>query len=141
VQDERVDFETAREVIRAQHRGVFATIRPDGTPALTPITANVDDAGYVVISSRETAYKVRNLRRNPNAYLCVFPDTFFGNWVQVDGTVEIISMPDALELLVDYYRSTSGEHPDWADYRAAMIRDQRVLLRMTITRAGPDAMG
>lgn len=141
MQDERVDFETAREVIRAQHRGVFATVRADGTPALTPITANVDDAGYVVISSRETAYKVRNLRRNPNAYLCVFPDAFFGSWVQVDGTVEIISMPDALELLVDYYRSTSGEHPDWADYRAAMVRDQRVLLRMTITRAGPDAMG
>jgi PPOX class probable F420-dependent enzyme len=137
-----VDFETAREVIRAQHRGVFATMRPDGTPALTPITVNVDDAGYVVISSRETAYKVRNLRRNPNAYLCVFPDTFFGGtWVQVDGTVEIIQMPDALEPLVDYYRSTSGEHPDWADYRAAMVRDQRVLLRMTITRAGPDAMG
>ncbi len=137
-----MDFDTAREVIRAQHRGVFATMRPDGTPALTPITVNVDDAGYVVISSRETAYKVRNLRRNPNAYLCVFPDSFFGGtWVQVDGTVEIISMPDALELLVDYYRSTAGEHPDWAEYRAAMVRDQRVLLRMTITRAGPDAMG
>jgi PPOX class probable F420-dependent enzyme len=142
VQDERVDFDTAREVIRAQHRGVFATIRADGTPAMTPITANVDANGYVVISSRQTAYKVRNLRQNPHAYLCVFPDTFFGGtWVQVDGTVEIIDMPDALELLVDYYRSTAGEHPDWDDYRAAMIRDQRVLLRMTITRAGPDSMG
>jgi hypothetical protein len=72
----------------------------------------------------------------------VFPDSFYGGaWVQVDGTVEIIELPDALELLVDYYRSTSGEHPDWADYRLAMVRDQRVLLRMTITRAGPDVQG
>lgn len=137
-----MDLDTARDVIRKQHRGVFATMRSNGTPALTPITANVDDDGFVIISSRQTAYKVRNLRKNPAAYLCVFPDTFFGGpWVQVDGTVEIVELPDALELLVDYYRRTSGEHPDWDDYRAAMVRDQRVLLRMTITRAGPDVSG
>jgi PPOX class probable F420-dependent enzyme len=142
VHDGRVDFQIARDVIRSQHRGVFGTLRADGTPALTPITANVDDEGRVIISSRQTAYKVRNLRRNPVAYLCVFPDTFYGGtWVQVDGTVEIIDLPEAMDLLVDYYRRTSGEHPDWDDYRAAMVRDQRVLLRMTITRAGPDAQG
>jgi PPOX class probable F420-dependent enzyme len=142
VQYGRVDFDTAREIIRNQHRGVFGTLRADGTPALTPITANVDGDGYVVISSRQTAYKVRNLRRNPAGFLCVFPDSFYGgSWVQVDGTVEIIDLPDAMELLVDYYRRTAGEHPDWDEYRAAMVRDQRVLLRMTITRAGPDALG
>jgi PPOX class probable F420-dependent enzyme len=137
-----VDLETALEVIRSQHRGVLATMRADGTPALTPITANVDDDGRVIISSRQTAYKVRNLRRNPLAYLCVFPDTFFGGpWVQIDGTAEIIDLPEAMEHLVDYYRRTAGEHPDWDDYRAAMERDQRVLIRMTITRVGPNVSG
>jgi PPOX class probable F420-dependent enzyme len=137
-----VDFDTARELIRSQHHGVFATMRADGTPALTPITVNVDDEGHVIVSTRQTAYKVRNLRRDPRAYLCVFPDTFYGGtWIQVDGTVEILDLPDAMEPLVDYYRRTAGEHPDWDDYRAAMIRDQRVLLRMTITRAGPDVSG
>jgi PPOX class probable F420-dependent enzyme len=137
-----VDLDQARDVIRSQHRGVLATMRANGTPALTPITANVNDDGYVIISSRQTAYKVRNLRRNPNAFLCVFPDTFFGaTWVQVDGVVEIIDLPGAMEALVDYYRRTAGEHPDWGEYRAAMVRDRRVLLRMTITRAGPDVRG
>jgi PPOX class probable F420-dependent enzyme len=137
-----VDLETALEVIRSQHRGVLATMRADGTPALTPITANVDDDARVIISSRQTAYKVRNLRRNPLAYLCVFPDTFFGgSWVQIDGTAEIIDLPEAMEHLVDYYRRTAGEHPDWDDYRAAMARDQRVLIRLTITRVGPNVSG
>jgi PPOX class probable F420-dependent enzyme len=137
-----VDIDTARAVIRTQHRGVFATMRPNGTPALTPITANIDNDGYVVISSRQTAYKVRNIRRNPQVHLCVFPDAFFGGtWVQVDGTAEIIELPEAMDGLIDYYRRTAGEHPDWDDYRAAMVRDQRVLLRMRIDRAGPDVSG
>jgi PPOX class probable F420-dependent enzyme len=95
----------------------------------------------VVISTRETAYKVRNLRRDPTAWLCVLPDGFHGRWIQVAGTVEVVALPDAMEGLVSYYRSTAGEHPDWADYRAAMVRDQRVLLRMTVTAAGPNRAG
>jgi PPOX class probable F420-dependent enzyme len=102
----------------------------------------VDDEGYAIVSSRQTAYKVKNLRRDPRAYLCVFPDTFFGGrWVQVDGTASVLELPDAMEHLVGYYRGISGEHPDWADYRAAMERDQRVLIRIAIERAGPDRAG
>jgi PPOX class probable F420-dependent enzyme len=137
-----MDADEARSVIRSQHRAVLATIRANGTPQLSPVTTTVDDAGRVVISSRQTAYKVRNLRRDPRAYLCVFPDTFYGGrWVQVDGTVSVIELPEAMEPLIDYYRRVSGEHPDWDDYRAAMVRDQRVLLRLEITRAGPDRSG
>ena len=85
----------------------------------------MDDAGRVLISTRETAIKTRNLRRDPRASLCVFTDGFFGEWVQVEGNAEIISLPGAMDLLVDYYRLVSGEHPDWDDYRAAMVRDRR----------------
>lgn len=103
--------------------------------------AAVDNDGRVLISTRETAVKTRNLRRDPRASLCVISDGFFGDWVQADGTVEIVSLPGAMDLLVGYYRLVAGEHPDWDDYRAAMERDRRVILRMTITRAGPDVSG
>jgi PPOX class probable F420-dependent enzyme len=101
----------------------------------------MDDKGRVLISTRETAIKTRNLRRDPRASLCVFTDGFFGEWVQVEGETEIISLPDAMGLLVEYYQLVSGEHPDWDDYRAAMERDRRVILRVSITRAGPDISG
>ncbi len=137
-----MDLEEARALVRTQHRAVLATWRPDGTPQLSPVTAGVDEDGYLVISTRDTAYKVRNLRRDPRAYLCLFPDSFFGGrWAQIDGMVTVVSLPEAMEPLVEYYRRISGEHPDWDDYRAAMVRDRRVLLRMEITRAGPDRFG
>jgi PPOX class probable F420-dependent enzyme len=136
-----MDLEQAREFLRANHRAVLATARADGRPQLSPVTCGVDEAGLVIISTRETAIKTRNLRRNPAASLCVFTDGFFGQWVQVDGTAEIISLPAAMDLLVDYYRRISGEHPDWADYREAMIRERRCVARITITRAGPDIAG
>ena len=136
-----MDTERAADFLRAHHRAVLATARSDGRPQLSPVTCTVDGEGRVLISTRETALKTRNLRRRPQASLCVFTDNFFGVWVQVEGDVEIISLPEAMDLLVDYYRRISGEHPDWDDYRAAMIRDRRVIARITITRAGPDASG
>jgi PPOX class probable F420-dependent enzyme len=136
-----MDLEQAREFLRTNHRAVLATARADGRPQLSPVTCGVDDAGLVLISTRETAVKTRNLRRNPAASLCVFTEGFFGPWVQVDGIAEIISLPDAMDLLIDYYRRISGEHPDWADYRAAMISERRCVVRISITRAGPNISG
>ena len=131
----------AREFIAAHHRAVLATQRSDGRPQLSPVLCAVDDDGRVIISTRETALKTKNLRRSPVASLCVFSDAFFGPWVQVEGSAEVVSLPDAMDLLIDYYRRTAGEHPDWADYRAAMVRERRVIVRVSIDRAGPDASG
>jgi PPOX class probable F420-dependent enzyme len=136
-----MDLDEARAVVRAQHRAVLATLKRDGSPQMSPVTAGVDDDGRILVSSRETAYKVRNLRRDPRVWLCVFPDEFYGRWVQVDGRTEVVSLPAALPLLEDYYRRLSGEHPDWDDYRAAMERERRVLLRIELERAGPDRSG
>jgi PPOX class probable F420-dependent enzyme len=131
----------ARQFIAAQHRAVLATRRDDGQPQLSPVLCAVDEAGWVIISTRETAIKTKNARRHPYASLCVFSDGFFGPWVQVEGTAEVVSLPDAMDLLIDYYRRTAGEHPDWADYRAAMERERRVVIRVSIDRAGPDVGG
>jgi PPOX class probable F420-dependent enzyme len=136
-----MDVESAREFIRRHHRAVLTTYHRDGRAQVSPVTVGVDSEGYVIVSSRETALKTRNLARDPRAVVCVLTDAFFGEWIYVEGRASIVHLPEALEPLVDYYREISGEHPDWADYRAAMVRDQRVLLRIDITRAGPDHHG
>ncbi|WP_086818584.1 PPOX class F420-dependent oxidoreductase [Allokutzneria sp. NRRL B-24872] len=136
-----MDLEAALGVVREQHRAVLATMRRDGTPQMSPVLAGVDADGRVVVSTRTAAAKTRNLRRDPRAWLCVLPDGFFGRWVQVSGAVEIVELPEAMDGLVDYYRSVNGEHSDWDDYRAAMVAEERVLLRITLTEAGPSLSG
>jgi len=136
-----MDVAEAVEYIRAHHRAVLATTRADGSPQLSPVTVVVDDDGRVVVSTRETAVKVRNLRRDPRAWLCVVDDAFFGPWVQVSGPVEIVSLPEAMQPLIDYYRAAAGEHPHWDEYRAAMTHDRRCVVRITPTEAGPNLSG
>jgi len=133
--------EDVLEFIRHSPRAVLATGRRDGTAQLSPVLVAVDAESRVIISTRETAMKTLNLRRNPHASVCVISERFFGEWHTVDGTVEIVSLPDAMEPLVDYYRRAVGEHPDWDDYRAAMERERRVLLRLAIERSGPTTQG
>jgi PPOX class probable F420-dependent enzyme len=136
-----MDIDGARDFIRRNHHAVLATNRRDGRPQLSPIACGLDVDGNVVISSRETAIKVKNLRRDPRASLCVMADEFFGAWIQVEGNAEIVSLPEAMDGLVDYYQRAVGDHPDWDEYRTAMEREQRVLVRIRIERAGPDQSG
>jgi len=136
-----MDLDAARDVIRGQHHAVLATTRADGSTQMSPVTVDVDDEGYVVISTRETAYKLKHILRNPRVAVCVLPDEFFGRWIQVEGTASVVHLPEAMDGLVEYYRRVSGEHPDWDDYRAAMVRDQRVLVRIALDKAGPDRNG
>ena len=127
----------AREFVASNHRAVLVTRRRGGGLQTSPVLVGVDDDGKVVISTREGAYKTRNLRRDPTAVLCVLSDDFFGRWIRIDGTARIVSLPEAMEGLVDYYRGISGEHPDWDDYRRAMRQERRVLVQISIDAAGP----
>jgi PPOX class probable F420-dependent enzyme len=136
-----MDIAQALTVVNEQHRAVLATMRSDATPQMSPVLAVPDGSGRLLISTRQGAMKTRNVRKDPRVWLCVLPDEFFGRWVQIEGTAEIIELPEALDLLVDYYRRGRGEHPDWDDYRAAMVREKRVVLRIEPTRAGPDRAG
>jgi PPOX class probable F420-dependent enzyme len=136
-----MDLDEARQFLRLNHRAVLATARTDGRPQLSPVAVTVDGDGHAVISTRETALKTRNVARHPEVSLCVLNDGFYGAWVQVDGVADVVHLPDAMEPLVEYYRSVAGEHPNWDEYRAAMQQERRVLLRITITRAGPDRSG
>ena len=136
-----MEIDKAREFLRQHHRAVLMTYRQDGRPQMSPILVGVNDEGQAIVSTRETAYKVKNLRRDNRASICVFTDEFFGEWIQIEGTAHILSLPEALELLVDYYRRVVGEHPDWEEYREAMVDEQRVLLQIAIEHAGPDKYG
>jgi PPOX class probable F420-dependent enzyme len=130
-----------RRFIRTHHRGILATIRRDGGPQLSPVLIDVDDDGSLLISTRETALKTANVRRQGRASVCVLRDEFFGDWVQAEGSASIESLPGALEGLVRYYRRVAGEHPNWDEYRQAMQRERRVLLRIQVERVGPSRQG
>ena len=136
-----MDLDAARDFVRNNHRAVLSTRRANADPQLSPIVCDVDAAGRIAVSTRETALKVKNIRRDPRVSLCVLNDRFFGDWIQVDGTAEVVSLPEAMDLLVEYYRSLAGEHPDWDEYRGAMERERRVLVRVELQRAGPDRSG
>jgi PPOX class probable F420-dependent enzyme len=136
-----VDLEEARGFVRKHHRGVLATRRTDAGIQQSPVLVNVDGEGRAIISSRETAYKVRNLRRDPWAQACIFTDSFFGQWLFFVGTAEVLSLPEAMVPLIDYYERFPDENPDWDDYRARMEGERRVLIRIELERAGPDRRG
>jgi PPOX class probable F420-dependent enzyme len=136
-----VDLEGLLEFVRPRHQMVLITRRADGSPQASPVTGGVDDEGRLVISTYPERAKVANARRDPAVSVLVLSDDWNGPWVQLDGRCEVLDLPEAVEPLVDYFRSISGEHPDWDDYRATMERERRVILRIGITRAGPDVHG
>ena len=135
-----MDLDEARAFLGEHHRGILATVRDDGRPQMSPVSVALDREGRASISTRETAYKVRNIGKNPAVSLCVTSDDFW-RWIQVDGTAEVVALPDAMELLVEQYRTVAGEHPDWDDFRRAMQEQRRVIVRIDIERAGPDRQG
>jgi len=136
-----VNLEVARDFMRQHHRAVLATRRADGGVQQSPVLVNVDGEGRAIISSRETAYKVHNLRRDPWAQVCVFTDRFVGEWIYAEGRAEVLSLPEAMDPLIDYYKRFPDENPDWDDYRERMRRQKRVLIRITLEHAGPDRQG
>lgn len=136
-----MDPDRLRAFLADHHQAVLATVRRDGRPQMSPVVCGMDDEGRVVISTRETAAKTKNARRRPQVSLCVMSDGFYGEWRQVDGKAEVVFLPEAMDGLVDAYRQMAGEHPDWDDFRAAMVRERRVLLRIEIERAGPGRSG
>jgi PPOX class probable F420-dependent enzyme len=138
---DRVERAELLEFLRTRHRAILMTTRADGTPQLSPVTSGIDSEGRFVVATYPARAKVRNARRNPAVSVCVLSDEWNGAWVQFDGQAEVLDMPDALEPLVEYFRCISGEHPDWDEYREAMKKQDKSLIRVTITRWGPIATG
>ena len=164
----RVEREELLDFVRTRHHLVLVTHRSDGSPQLSPVTGGVDAEGRIVVSTYPDRAKANNLRRDPRASVLVLSDEWNDAWVQVDGTAEVLDMfpheasrlprsappvtnprgvperapsQEAEDGLVEYFRCISGEHPDWDDYRAAMRRQGKSLVRITPERWGPVATG
>ncbi|PWI41089.1 PPOX class F420-dependent oxidoreductase [Streptomyces sp. ICBB 8177] len=137
----RVTREGLLEFLAERHRAIVLTTRADGRPQGSPVTCGVDGSGRLVVSTYPDRAKANNARRDPRVTVIVLSDEWNGPWVQIDGRAEVIDPPESVEPLVDYYRSIAGEHPDWDEYRAAMVRQGKSLLRITPERWGPVATG
>lgn len=139
--DRRVERDELLEFIRPRHRGVLSTTRADGSPQLSPLTMGVDSEGRIVMSSYPERAKSHNVRRRSDASMLVLSDEWNAEWVQVWGPAEVLDLPEALEPLVEYFRVISGEHPNWDEYREAMVQQGKVLIRLTPERWGPISKG
>ncbi|AEM86464.1 PPOX class F420-dependent oxidoreductase [Streptomyces violaceusniger] len=137
----RVSLDELLEFVRPRHRALLMTRRADGSPQASPLTCGVDDSGRIVMSTYPERAKVRNVKREPAVSLVVLSDEWNGPWVQIDGTAEVVDTPESVEPLVEYYRNISGEHPDWDEYREAMRKQGKSLIRITPERWGPVATG
>ena len=137
----RVDRAGLEEFVRPRHHGVLSTQRQDGTPQMSPVTMGLGPDGVILVSSYPERAKVHNLRRHREATVCVLSDDFGGPWVQVSGPVAVVDLPEAVEGLVTYFRSISGEHPDWDEYRQAMVDQGKVLIRLVPEEWGPISTG
>ncbi|MDT0612521.1 PPOX class F420-dependent oxidoreductase [Streptomyces lancefieldiae] len=137
----RVDLDGLLEFVRSRHRALLITRRADGSPQASPLTCGVDDAGRLVMSTYPERAKTRNARRDAAVSVVVLSDEWNGPWVQIDGDAEVIDAPESVEPLVEYFRNISGEHPDWDEYRAAMVEQGKSIVRVTPHRWGPVATG
>ncbi|OKI12149.1 PPOX class F420-dependent oxidoreductase [Streptomyces sp. CB03911] len=137
----RVELAELLDFVRPRHRALLLTRRADGSPQASPLTCGVDDVGRIVVSTYPERAKVRNARRDPSVSVVVLSDEWNGPWVQIDGEAEVVDLPEAVEPLVEYYRNIAGEHPDWDEYRAAMVKQGKSLIRITPRRWGPIATG
>ena len=136
-----VDRTDLADFIRPRHHGVLLTRRTDGWPQSSLVTVGLGDNGDLLVATYPERAKVANLRRDPRASMVVLSDSFGDEWVQVDGTVTVLDVPDAVDGLVEYFRNISGEHSDWDEYRQAMIDQGKSLIRLSIERWGPIARG
>lgn len=137
-----MELNRAKAFLTQHHWAILATRRKNGELQMSPVTVGLDSGGHAVISSRETAYKVKNLRRDPRAALCAITPTFHGEgWVQISGKAEVVSLPDALDTLVYLQRQVYGEHKSWPEFHARMAREQRVIIRIAVESVGPKVRG
>ncbi|MFD6099166.1 PPOX class F420-dependent oxidoreductase [Nocardiopsis flavescens] len=136
-----VDLDGLLEFVRPRHNALLITRRGGGGPQASPVTCGVDAQGRIVVSTYPERAKARNAARDPQVSVVVLSDDFGGAWVQVDGEAEVVDGEDAVEPLVEYFRVIAGEHPDWEEYREAMRRQGKALVRVTPKRWGPIATG
>lgn len=137
-----MEIADVQKFVAVNHRGCLAVHKRDGWPQMTLVTPGTDAEGRVILTSRGTTYKAKNIRRDPRVSLVVFGEQFHGSkYVQIHGTAEIVELPEAMDLLIHWHRQVYGEHQNWDEYRDRMKREQRVIFRINIEKVGPNKRG
>jgi PPOX class probable F420-dependent enzyme len=133
-----MDIADAQEFLRHNHRGVLVARKRDGSLQMTLVSPVIGDDGRVTITARESTYKVKNIRRNPQVSLLVFGEKFNGsNYIQVDGKAEVIAHPQAMDIVLDWHRQIRGEPASWDEIRKKTLAEGRIAIRLTIEKVGP----
>ena len=129
-----IDLDRARPFLKVRHDGILATIKRDGRPQLSNILYFLDEDGRIKISVTQTRAKTLNLRRDPRASLHVQGRDRY-EYLVAEGAAQLIEGDGLAEALRHYYRKVRGDHPNWAEYDAAMVKEQRLLLSISVERA------
>ncbi len=132
----------AQDFLKDNHHGVLVARKKDGSLQMTLVSPVIDADGKVIVTSRETTYKVKNIRRNPQISLLVFGGQFHGsNYIQIDGKAEIIPQPQAMDIVLDWHRQIRGEPASWDEVREKTKAERRIAMRITIEKVGPQSRG
>ena len=133
-----MDIADAQEFLRHNHHGVLVARKRDGSLQMTLVSPVIGGDGRVTITARESTYKVKNIRRNPQVSLLVFGEKFNGsNYIQIDGKAEVIAQPQAMDIVLDWHRQIRGEPANWDEIRKKTLAEGRIAIRLTIEKVGP----
>jgi PPOX class probable F420-dependent enzyme len=133
-----MDIADAQEFLKHNHQGVLVARKRDGSLQMTLVSPVIGEDGRVTITARESTYKVKNIRRNPQVSLLVFGEKFNGsNYIQVDGKAEVIAHPQAMDIVLAWHRQIRGEPASWDEIRKKTLAEGRIAIRLTIEKAGP----
>jgi PPOX class probable F420-dependent enzyme len=133
-----MEMTEAQEFLKDNHHGVLVARKKDGSLQMTLVSPVIGRAGKVVITARDTTFKVKNIRRNPQVSLLVYGDKFNGsNYIQIDGQAEVIPHPEAMEIVLDWHRQIRGEPSNWEEVRRKTLAEGRIAILVTINKVGP----
>ena len=136
-----MEIADAQKFIKDNHRACIAVRQKDGWPQMTLVTPGIDAEGRVILTSRGTTYKVKHIRREPKVSMLIFGEQFSGSkFVQIHGTAEVVDLPQAMDGLIDWYKTVRGEHKNWQDYKQQVADEKRVLIRINIEKVGPQSI-
>ena len=136
-----VNLDNMRRFVADKHHWVMSTTRADGRPQMSLVTGGMTPSGQLAVSTYPERVKAKNARRNPNVSIGVMGADFGSEWIQIDGTAQVLDMPEATEAFIEYYRCISGEHPNWDDYVQAMHDQGKCMILIEPTRWSPVSKG
>ena len=133
-----MEIAEAQEFLKHNHHGVLVARKKDGSLQMTLVSPVIGIDGKVIITARDTTYKVKNIKRNPQISLLVYGEKFNGsNYIQIDGKAEVIPHPQAMDIVLDWHRQIRGEPKSWEEIRQKTLAEGRLAIRVTIEKVGP----